>query len=83
MEEFILFCKGFDLFRSCKHIAICLCFLQVQIFVFNVHDKAIYIDEIVISLARIFTFVSKQITAVGIPCIKAGLFFYFAKNSLA
>ena len=83
MKEFILCRKGFDLVQSCKHVAICLCFLQMQIFIFSIHNKAVYIDKIVVTLARIFTFVSKQITAVSIPCIKAGLFLYFAKNSLA
>ena len=55
MEEFIFCRKGFDLVQSCKHVAICLCFLQMQIFIFNIHNKAVYIDKIVVTFARIFT----------------------------
>ena len=54
----------------------------MQIFIFNIHNKAVYIDKIVVTFARIFTLISKQITAVGIPCIKPGLFFYFTKYCL-
>ena len=55
MKEFILCRKGFDLVQSCKHVAICLCFLQMQIFIFNIHNKAVYIDKIVVTLARILS----------------------------
>ena len=83
MQEFPFCCKGFDLINSGKHISVCFLCLQVQVTLINIHDKTVHIHEVVISLTRILSLISKQISAFRISYIQSCFFFYFTKDSLA
>ena len=83
MQEFPFCCKSFDLINSGKHISVCFLCLQVQVTLINIHDKTVHIHEVVISLTRILSLISKQISAFRISYIQSCFFFYFTKDSLA
>ena len=73
MKEFSFCGKGFDLLQCGEHVAVCFLFLKVQVFFLYVHDKAVYVYKVIVSLTRVFSFVCEKIAALCTAYVKACL----------
>ena len=60
VKEFSFCGKGFDLLQCGEHVAVCFLFLKVQVFFLYVHDKAVYVYKVIVSLTRVFSFVCER-----------------------